>query len=233
MVSPSPATLARAALRRRAARRGERGAAVFIVVMAIVLLTGIGVFAVRTASMVDLAAGYDRQATQTHHLSELAGRTAAAYTEGSGGLVRMMLNTRELTPERCLANINPATGTVPAGMVCYRLDYARLEERIDAVSPDTNTLLAAQEDDDAGSLGPQLGDAAGFTTPLEGQLLIELTDPNEKGEGAGTSGKFEITVTAHAQIRPSGTGVRPWCAPQNSSMGASVHLLRAHLGIPR
>src|SRR5688572_24601151 len=100
MVRLRPASRAHATLRRRASRRGERGAAVFIVVMAVVLLTGIGVFAVRTASMVDVAAGYDRQMTQTHHLSELAGRTVAAYTDGSGDIVRMMLNTRHETTER-------------------------------------------------------------------------------------------------------------------------------------
>jgi hypothetical protein len=205
---------------------------VFIVVMAIVLLTGIGVFAVRTASMVDVAAGYDRQMTQTHHLSALAGRTVAAYTAGNGEFVRTMLDTRNQTTEKCLANTHPVTGATPAGMVCNRLDSAVLEQRIGVVSSG-NTLLVAQEQDQAGSFGPQLGEAENFTTPLEGQLLIELTDPNEKGEGAGTNGKFEVTVTAHAQIRPGGGGARPWCAPQSSSMGASVQLLRAHLGIPR
>ena len=223
---------ARAALRRCAARRRERGAAVFIVMMAIVLLTGIGVFAVRTASMVDVAAGYDRQATQTHHLSELAGRTAAGYA--TPDIVRMMLNDRAQTPERCLANTHPVSGATPGGLVCYRIAHERLEERIAAVSSDTDTLLRPQTDSEHGSLGPFLGtDAASITTPLEGQVLLELTDPNEESEGVGTRGKLEVIVTAHAQIRPGTGGARPWCAPQTSSMGASVQLLRAQLGIPQ
>jgi hypothetical protein len=222
----------RTLLRRRAARRAsQRGAAVFIVVMAIVLLTGIGVFAVRTASMVDVAAGYDRQAMQTYHLSELAGRAIAADLSGGGEVARMMLDTRNLTPENCLANRNPTTGTTATNVVCYRVRHGTIDQSIGKAFTG-RTLVSTPDATNDGSFGPRLGAANTFSTPLEGQILLEITDPNEKGEQPGSADELEVTVTAHAQIRPSGVGDRPWCAPEAASMGASVQLLRAHIDVP-
>jgi hypothetical protein len=218
------------ALRRLRARRSQRGAAVFIVVMAIVLLTGIGVFAVRTASLVDVAAGYERQSTQTHHLSELAGRAAASDASGIKDIFEMVLNTRNLAPETCLANRRPGSTAPPDYLTCYRIDHTRLTERVSG-----NVLLVPQTGTGDGSFGPRLGDAEGFSSPLEGQILLEYTDPNHHemapGEEVGKQAPLEVTVTAHAQLRPAGAGDRPWCAPQASSMGASVQLLRSHLTI--
>ena len=53
-----------------AGRQNQRGAAVFIVVMVITLLTAVGMFAARSASLVDVASGYGRNAMQTQYVSE-------------------------------------------------------------------------------------------------------------------------------------------------------------------
>ncbi len=68
----------------RRSRRSERGASVFIVLLVITLLTAIGIFSARSASLVDQAAGYDRQLVQTQYVPELAGRAVGAEL-GDGG----------------------------------------------------------------------------------------------------------------------------------------------------
>src|SRR5690606_38428134 len=62
--------------------RAQRGNALFVVVMVITLLTAVGLFAMRSASLSNLAAGYNRQGTQTLYLSEFGTRSAAAEPVG-------------------------------------------------------------------------------------------------------------------------------------------------------
>ena len=51
------------------ARASERGAAVFVVVLVLTLLSALGLFAVRSATSTNLSAGYSRQMTQTHYMT--------------------------------------------------------------------------------------------------------------------------------------------------------------------
>ena len=53
-------------------RSGERGAALFIVVLVIVLVSAIGIFAIRVSSLVQVASGYTRRATSASYIAELA-----------------------------------------------------------------------------------------------------------------------------------------------------------------
>lgn len=64
-------------LSRRAtrARRGERGVAMFIVMMLIVMVSAAGVIVTRSASLEIRSAGFVRQAGQTHYVAE-SGATA-------------------------------------------------------------------------------------------------------------------------------------------------------------
>src|SRR5450432_3491950 len=59
--------------------QAQRGAAVFIVVMVLTLLTAVGIFAVRSASLADVAAGYDREAAQASLIAQYATTATAAY----------------------------------------------------------------------------------------------------------------------------------------------------------
>jgi hypothetical protein len=73
--------------RTRVARRArERGAAVFIVVLVLAMLTAIGVFAAGSASLSTTASGYERQMTQTRYLTEYALSLVLADLEAAGGL---------------------------------------------------------------------------------------------------------------------------------------------------
>ncbi len=71
----------------RARRRSrERGAAVFIVVLVITMLTAIGLFAAHAATLSTIASGHERRMTQTHYLTEYAMLLAIAEIERQGGL---------------------------------------------------------------------------------------------------------------------------------------------------
>jgi hypothetical protein len=215
---------------RRSRRRRQRGAAVFIVVMAITLLTAIGIFAIRSASMVETAAGYNRQAIQTMYLSEYAARSTAAHTSGiTDAVVNVLLRS---DPEKCLSN-----GTL--ALPCAKFISSEIESRVDKEYPG-QLLLEPQDTSTEGSLGPALG-AAGTQAAQDATFLVELTDPGDtaakEGFHADDRGlkNVQVTVTALAQIRPfpvGGASGNPWCTAATSSNGASVQTLRAHITLP-
>jgi hypothetical protein len=66
-------------------RRRERGAAVFIVVLIIAMLTAIGMFAATSASLSTTAAGHERLATQTQYLTEYGVNIALSELERNRG----------------------------------------------------------------------------------------------------------------------------------------------------
>ena len=113
----------------RRTRQAERGAAVFIVVMVLTLLTAVGLFAVRSASLADLAAGYDREGAQAALVAEYAVTASAAYLANDPTTVlrSFELSKGEANPTQCQSNAIPA-GTFPGPAPrpgCYRL---RLDE---------------------------------------------------------------------------------------------------------
>jgi hypothetical protein len=67
------------ALARLERRRAEGGMAVFLVVLVLTMVSAIGVFAMRSASLVDLATGFNRQSVQSTLMAEYAARAAASY----------------------------------------------------------------------------------------------------------------------------------------------------------
>lgn len=70
---------ARHDISRSRSRSRERGAAVFIVVLLIAMLTAIGFFAAQAASLSTISSGHARQSTQARYLAEVAQQTAATY----------------------------------------------------------------------------------------------------------------------------------------------------------
>ncbi|MDB4928063.1 MAG: hypothetical protein JWM10_547 [Myxococcaceae bacterium] len=56
--------------RQRRARRGERGVAMFVVMMLLMMVSAAGVFVTRSSSMEIRSSGYVRQSAQTHYVAE-------------------------------------------------------------------------------------------------------------------------------------------------------------------
>jgi len=235
------------ALRRR--RRSERGAAVFVVVMVITLLTAIGVFALRSASLVDQATGYDRQMAQTLALTEYAGRAVSA--ELGNGAARNYLDKVANGKDDCFVNKNldpnALNPSITAPLPCYKLFMSEIDQRVGQNFSGAKVLID-QTTTAAGSLGPQLDSATNpMITPQEGAFVVEMSDPAESVPTAGSAlggnnpansfRDVQLTLTAFGQVRPLDNGAgNPWCASGSRSTAASVASLRAHVtlrNVPR
>lgn len=77
--------------RRRHEREGERGVAMFIVLMLVVMVSAAGVFVAKSSSLEIRSAGYVRQAGQTHYVAE-SGLTL--------GITQLRTNCRAYFTER-------------------------------------------------------------------------------------------------------------------------------------
>jgi hypothetical protein len=188
----------------RPRRSGERGAAVFVVVMALTMLTAIGVFAVRAASLANAASGYDRQNTQNHYVGEYG--LLGAVTELSSTRRPAYVDKMSKGVEQCSAakGVTNTGGSVP----CYHL-YANDVQK--AVNDNFSGRPLFEATSNSSGLVPgSLGAGA-----LDGDFVVELTDPGPVGmpvagsDIGGTGPKFrylQVTLTSTGQVRPTGTG---------------------------
>jgi hypothetical protein len=170
-MSPSAISRLHAIKRRTAARRGQDGAALFIVAMALAVLASVGVFALAAAASEAKSAGYERTATQSNFLASygvLGGAHEMVATKASLYLGLMMTNP----DTTCLALPNvPATASILT-RACRRLGSAELGaawQAINILDPYTGTV-PYQQGVAPGSLGP---------TPMQGDFFVELTDPTK------------------------------------------------------
>jgi hypothetical protein len=194
-----------------ARRAGERGAAVFVVVMVLTMLTAIGVFAIRASSMANLSSGYDRQNTQNHYVGEYGLLSAVAElstTKRSAYVQQMGKGT-----EKCAANKG-----LGDGLPCYHLYAYDVAQSVASNFPGRPLFEAPSGSGSAlipGSLGP---------VPLDGDFVVEMTDPGPVGlpvagtDVGGSASRFrylQVTLTSVGQVRPGGN-------PASCAAGAAV-----------
>jgi type IV pilus assembly PilX-like protein len=207
------------------ARRTQRGAAVFIVVMVLTLLTAVGLFAVRSASLADLAAGYDREGAQATLVAEYAVTASAAYLANDPTTVLTgYLLSRTTRPQPCQSNALPA-GTYPGPAPrpgCYMLGFDEVQSSFTRTSSESVFAL------------PNLtGGPSGSTSSLNANettnatFVVEVTDAAHTGipeAGAPVSGPSPIlmTLTAISQVRPAAA-----CADSLSAPAAGQQAMRA------
>ena len=195
-------------------RAGERGAALFIVVLVITLLTAIGLFSARAASLVDTASGYNRQAVQTQYLAEY-GTKAVAVELGSNA--KTLSDRMKKADDQCLSTAN-LVGILGTGekAPCYKLFFSELNQRTAS-----NLLTAA---DPANSKVGSLG-----ATPLDADFVAEMVDLGPAGptpgfDAGGQAQSFRLeqaTVITTGQIRPFSASTT--CSPaQTHSVGVST-----------
>jgi hypothetical protein len=209
----------------------ERGTAIFVVVLVMSLLTGIGLFAARLTGSVDAATGYARQAAQARSLAVFASQLAPAVMTSIGDQMDAARRTGQPTP--CSAN------RYLPNMPCA---LRRHQDLVNSVGS-SNTLLTPQTDTTDGSLGP----STGITTVagVEGNLHIEYFErfqaPPGKGNNAGSNGSgemfkvYEYSIAASAQIRPIltvGSASAEWCGPDTKSSSANVQTVRMYVTAP-
>lgn len=191
----------------QSSRSRERGAALFVVVLAVTLLTGIGLYTVHSASLSARAAGSGREALQTSHISEL---------NGLAMLSQLRVEARPYIQEA--VNADPSFPCEMnhglAGSTCHQLTSAEL-------APPTGAALLATD-----SFGP-LG-------TLTGKARIEITEVNElRVPMAGFDASkeelrfYQATATVIGSLNPAGIGAS--ACVENMMQVTGQHMLRAHL----
>ncbi len=184
--------------------RAERGAAVFLVVLILSLLTAMGIFALRSASMADVAAGFDREGAQASLVAQYGITATAAYvgTGVSTTIVKAMNSKPPFQMPSCESSGYPMTAPklVPAPP-CYLLNQGVLQTSFtqsggETVFAPTNNSSAIATS--TSSLNVNEATDATFT--------IEFTDVAATGVAlAGSDSQqvqYEVTLTSMAQVRP-------------------------------
>jgi hypothetical protein len=217
--------LARSSLLKR--RQQERGVAIFVVVLALTLLTGVGVWSMRTTSLVDQASGYARAAAQTQYLAEMGIQTSSAV---------LSLEGQASTADRI------ARGKVPGikpddCQGAKTLEYCRVFELsdIDTVTKDNavpgvspGSGQAVFDDTAGGSFNPMRSAVA--ISLLQGEFRVEMTDAQDAymaGTEVGKSGYKRVALTSRGLLRPrpkTSAGIT-----ENENRSAVQLGLRAHV----
>ncbi len=224
-VAGAPARATRAAraarIKRRARRRvRQRGAVVFIVAMTIGVLVSLGAFALISASTEIKSSGYERQALQTHYLSELA-MVAAAQKLGADYAMAVESTMRQpggaagavgdYDPSfatsgpgknHCISlELVPSTAS-PMARACKILRVADLQQGW-SITPAVRPYVSAT---DMGSLG---------SANIVGDFSVEVTDAmfGQPVAGMASVGQLQLsmcpvtfTVSTYGHIGPASGG---------------------------
>jgi Tfp pilus assembly protein PilX len=190
-------------------RRRERGAAVFLVVMVLTIIAAIGVFSMRSASLVDLATGYSRQSVQATFVSEYAARAAATYLERNPDLA-----TATTYVQGCAVALRTLDPNAP----CLVFKTSVLSDALTAPADLTNLLSLPGE-----------------PTQIQTEFVTEMTEPsmaNIRLSPGFTAGQFkQVTFTSIARVYPTAGTSTDVCS--TAARGTvSQKTLRAHVIVP-
>ena len=217
----APARRARRARRPRSRRphRAQRGVAMFVVLMLVVMVSAAGIFVAKSTSLEIRSAGYVRQAGQTHYLAESG--ASSAYSQ---------LRTR------CSAYFNPyirslaATGTLPGclpittsrgnvTLPCYNFvmtDFDTLFAPLTTFAPRAGSGVSVTEGSfGTGSLTPSfkvtVTELAADVTPIRGSDLSSpsLTTLPMRYEIASLGYTDSLPMTAGGYAVPAGSPAIP------------------------
>lgn len=201
---------ARAAAQPAATLRSQRGAAVFIVVLMMTLLTALGIFAVRSASLADVAAGYDREGVQASLVAQY-GLTATTAFIGAKNLSTTVVQTMSLP----LPFKQPKCETNPGlpGPPCYQIRQAQ-DIQADVMTTSNEFLFAPSN---TSVPVPNGTSSLNVNETTDAAFAVELTEVAPTGvplSGDNTLRQYQVTVTSMAQVRsvgacPGGVGVTP------------------------
>lgn len=209
----------RGRLRAFRSRAGERGSAIFVVVLVLAILTAIGAFAARAAGLNQRLSGYSRQSTQTTYIAEYG--SLMVFNELTGPSGQAFIDQMQSSGEQCYS-----TSRVDAGVPvpCYKLNHVEIQNMLNS-----DGLNAALLDPNGESLGDQ-------ANPLHSNFSVEMTelvqtDPLAGDDQTGLShaGSFvEMTFTSSAQLRPlPATGNPNLCTTPDEQAAAQLGGTRA------
>lgn len=204
-----------ARLTARASSSRERGAAVFIVMLSLLLLSGLGVWALETATLVDQASGYNRASLQTQYTAELGVQAGTAFL-GMPGWATAHYNAGLSRPDPCESTQGLVVGTT--GRPFCKSIYMQEIDSATYLQTQRNLL----ETGVAGSLSPF---ASVSPASVQGDFVLEMTDPQRAivpGSDLSRSSYYRVTLTSRGIVRPRPAAAGALCegnSSQNSSAG--------------
>jgi Tfp pilus assembly protein PilX len=205
------------AIARSRRRCEERGVAVFIVVMVLTLVTAIGVFSMRSASLVDVATGFNRQSVQATAQAEFAARAAATYIGDDQALVYSTTRVPGCAPALQAADPNAP---------CNVLKTSLLNDVYTSKAPHTFN---------DGLPGMLSMPVAGDSSLVQAEFVTELTEPGPASVVAAAgfpAGQFtEITLTSIARVYPTDATATSMCST-GARGSVSQQTVRAHIIVP-
>jgi hypothetical protein len=196
--------------RRGFSRKSERGATVLVVASVIMLLTGIGIFTIRSVTRVDQAVGFSRQSAQTMAVAELGTTAALAQIAVLGA---EFYATQMDQGGTCQANGNFQTDRT----TCYRMRRDEIEGTAGAT-----LFVPTVAGTETGSFGP--------LARTMGYVSIEMTEKYKTnfpvpGQKAGDASYVTVTMTTTGNVRPINT-TSDECV--NTAIATSKKVMRAH-----
>lgn len=192
-------------------RSSERGSVLFIVLMGMLLLTSLGTWVVYAGGIASSTSGYQRAASQTLYLSELAVLTGTAYMAQPGKARddnEIMKKSRaDGSPDSCQS--------IPNQTNADKCKSYGLPQFNDLIVASGNASGYSLLDLTAG------GSFSPYATTQQGDFTIEFSD--HKGtyvQGNDTAKKDlyqSTTITAYARLRPYSANVCTGAEGANSA----------------
>jgi hypothetical protein len=182
--------------RGRARRSGERGATLFVVVLVITLLMGIGAFAARSAHLATAASGSERQMVQARYVAEYGLMFATAKLSNPAAQSFLYTMAHPTSTTVCYGQ-NPAAGVMP-DRTCYQMLAADLTQELGTSYNVCDPVNAGNP----GSLG---------MSNTECDFRVELSDLSEgvvvPGNAKSALKFWYVTGTSTGQVRLVNLGV--------------------------
>jgi hypothetical protein len=195
------------------ARREQRGAALFLVVMVITILSAIGLFAMRSASLVDVATGYNRQGVQAAFLADFAARGAATFM-GRGEDFITKASTDRVSG--CSRNFLAANGSAKCTVI-----------EGDSLFKD----FSPTQDDLLGKLGLSNG-LSGVRGAVAAEVLVPSAAAMISRPGFENVRFKQLTVTAIAHVYPADASMTSSCTA-GARESLAEQSVRAHVIVPQ
>lgn len=181
----------------RVKQRRERGAAVFVVMMAILLLSGMGMWAMHSAGLVDRASGYERAALQTQYVSETGLLAAVSYLS----LPHLVSTNYRLGQ---LAAGGDTCESIPTGVPTSPRPFCRALWVRDLKQP----LISTTSLVDMAASGSLSVDGE-----LQADITVEMTSPRKAivpGAPLGSTSPYRmVTLTSYGTVRPPSSSFDP------------------------
>lgn len=198
-------------IRRR--REGERGAAMFIVLMVIMILSAIGTFALSNARFEVQASGFLRQRAVSMEATNFGAQAAMAEVSAAPGAYLTRMKSAATTGEICKANAAMAVTPPPPCFHLYALD---IEYRTGLT---TDHLFQRPTAGLPGSLGTDLV-TGGFWVELTEPMDVIRPVPGAPIDGSPGTPKFldvTLTSTGVVFVDTNSNGVIDWTLGEGQS----------------